>query len=149
MTKFVIVPLTRDEVCKFISEHHRHHGPPVGYKAAIGAALDGKIIGVGIVGRPVARHLDDGWTCEINRVAVAEVEERANVCSYLYGALRKLGFAMGYRRIITYTLPSEGGSSLRGAGYRLVGVRKGGSWNSKSRPRVDKHPTGQKLLWEA
>ena len=56
--------------------------------------------------------------------------------------------ALGWRRLITYTLPVESGSSLRGAGWRLVGERGGGSWSRKGRPRVDRAPTGQKWLWE-
>jgi hypothetical protein len=55
---------------------------------------------------------------------------------------------MGYRRLITYTLPEEGGASMRASGFREVGLRGGGSWSSPGRPRVDTHPTGQKLLWE-
>ena len=148
MSKFIHVPLSRKEVSKFIKEHHRHHGMTTGYKAAIGASLNGVIVGVGIIGRPVARCYDDGWTCEINRVAVMDAAQAKDACSFLYGALRRLGFAMGYRRVITYTLPSESGTSLRAAGYRLVGVRKGGSWSCPSRPRIDTHPIGQKMLWE-
>ena len=145
----IVIPITRTEMCNFIREHHRHHCPPVGFKAAIAAAKDGTVVGVGIVGRPVARHLDDGWTCEITRVAVVDGEDGRNACSFLYGALRRLGFALGYRRIITYTLPTESGASLRGAGYRQVGLRGGGSWSTPTRPRVDKAPTCQKLLWDA
>lgn len=58
---------------------------------------------------------------------------------------------MGYLRVITYSLPEEGGASLRGAGFRLVGARGGGNWNTPSRPRIDTDAMlrGQKLLWEA
>ena len=144
----IVVNINRTEMCLFIKKHHRHHKPPVGYKAAIGASQDGIVVGVGVVGRPVARHLDDGWTCEITRVAVIEGADGRNACSFLYGALRRLGFALGYRRIITYTLPTESGASLRGAGYRQVGLRGGGSWSRKARPRIDSAPTCQKLLWD-
>ena len=57
--------------------------------------------------------------------------------------------ALGYRRLITYTLNTEPGTSLRGAGWKLIGERGGGSWSVPSRPRVDKHPLQMKLLWEA
>jgi hypothetical protein len=56
--------------------------------------------------------------------------------------------AMGYRKIVTYTLASEPGTSLVAAGWKLIGERKGGTWNTPSRPRVDKHPTQKKLRWE-
>lgn len=74
-----------------------------------------------------------------------------NACSALYAAAWRVARALGYRRLITYTLPDEGGASLRGAGWRLVGARGGGNWNTPSRPRVDTavHLRGQKLLWEA
>lgn len=84
-------------------------------------------------------------TLEITRVAT---DGTKNACSALYGAARRATFALGYTRLLTYTLPEEGGSSLRAAGYRLVGEAGGGSWSRTSRPRVDMHPLQQKLRWE-
>lgn len=139
------VPIELAEANAFVALHHRHHKPTVGHRFSVGAALDGKIVGVAIVGRPVARRLQDGWTVEVNRVATDGTD---NVCSFLYGAARRAAFALGYTRIITYTLPEEGGASLRGAGFKLCGLRGGGSWSVPSRPRVDKHPLQTKLLWE-
>ncbi len=101
--------------------------------------------GVATVGRPVARLLDDGWTLEVNRVAT---DGAPNACSALYGAARRATFALGYRKLITYTLPEEGGASLRASGWKCIGLAGGGTWNSKSRPRVDKAPTQQKIRWE-
>ena len=66
----------------------------------------------------------------------------------LYRAAWRAAKAMGYRRLITYTLPEEGGGSLKGAGFKLVGERGGGKWTCKSRPRIDTHPTQTKWLWE-
>ena len=66
----------------------------------------------------------------------------------LYRAAWRAAVAMGYRRLITYTLTSETGASLRGAGFKLLGQRGGGSWNCPSRPRLDKHPTEKKFAWE-
>lgn len=139
------VPLELSEANAFVAEHHRHHLPTVGHRFSIGASLNGKIVGVAIIGRPVARMNQDGWTVEVNRVATDGTD---NACSFLYGAARKAAFALGYTRIITYTLPEEGGASLRGAGYKLLGERGGGSWSRTSRPRVDKAPLQGKLLWE-
>lgn len=67
----------------------------------------------------------------------------------LYGAAWRACRALGYRRLVTYTLPAEGGMSLRGAGWRCLGEAGGGSWNRKLRPRVDLHPTERKFRWEA
>lgn len=107
---------------------------------------NGEVRGVCIVGRPVARMLDDGWTLEVTRCCTDGAE---NACSMLYGAAARAAFAMGYKRIGTYTLPEEGGASLRAAGWRLLGEAGGGEWTRRSRPRVSKHPTLVKLRWEA
>lgn len=74
-----------------------------------------------------------------------------NACSMLYATAWKAAKALGYRRLITYTLPEEGGASLRASGWKLIGERGGGNWNVKSRPRIDtaQQLAGQKLLWEA
>lgn len=144
-----ITPINLDEANAFVAEHHRHHRPVVGAKFAV-AVSDGagQVRGVAIVGRPVARLLDDGWTLEVNRVCT---DGARNACSMLYGAAWRTSRAMGYKRLITYTLPEEGGSSLRAAGWKLVGRRGGGNWNVPSRPRIDTDSLlrGQKLLWEA
>lgn len=140
-----IIPISLDEANEFVRQHHRHHRPVVGHKFSIGATANGQVVGVAIVGRPVSRHLDDGLTLEVNRCAT---DGTRNACSMLYRASWRAASALGYRRLITYTLPSEGGASLRGAGFRCVGLRGGGSWDCASRPRVQKAPTEQKLLWD-
>lgn len=103
------------------------------------------MVGVVIVGRPVSRMRDDGATLEVTRLCT---DGTRNACSFLYGAAAKAAFALGYDRIGTYTLPSEGGASLRACGWKLIGERGGGSWSRDARPREDKAPTEQKLLWE-
>ena len=144
--KFEIVPLPLDEANAFVAQHHRHHGRVVGHKFSVGASDEhGAIRGVAIVGRPVARRLDDGLTLEVTRVATDGAKD---ACSALYGACRRATFALGYKRLVTYTLASESGVSLRASGYRLIGESPGRSWSVTSRPRVDKHPLGLKLRWE-
>lgn len=148
----VIVPISLDEANAFVATHHRHHRPAVGHKfsiAAVDLAADKpRVCGVVIVGRPVARGNDDGMTLEVTRCCT---DGTRNACSALYGAAWRAVRALGYTRLITYTLPAEGGASLRGAGWRLVGARGGGNWNTPARPRIDTaaHLRGQKLLWEA
>lgn len=141
-----LVPLDLAEANTFVAEHHRHHKPVVGHKFSLGAVLAEKIVGVVIVGRPVARMRDDGATLEVTRLCT---DGTKNACSFLYGAAARAAFALGYTRIGTYILDTEPGASLRGAGWKLIGQRGGGSWNVPSRPRVDKHPTQGKLLYEA
>lgn len=98
-----------------------------------------------IVGRPVSRVRDDGWTLEVTRCAT---DGAPNAPSMLYASAWRAARAMGYRRLGTYTLRSEAGASLRAAGWRVVGEVAGRSWSCSSRPRVDLHPTEDKLLWE-
>jgi tRNA A37 N6-isopentenylltransferase MiaA len=144
--KLELVPMTQAEAKVFVKQNHRHHGPPQGSLFQIGAAKDGRIVAVAIVGRPVSRMLDDGWTAEVTRLAS---DGTFNACSVLYAACWRAARAMGYKRLITYTLDSEPGGSLRAAGFRLVAQCAGGSWSRRERPRVDKHPTQGKFRWEA
>lgn len=134
-----------DEAAAFVSEHHRHHTPPVGHLFSIGAYEGDRLCGVVIVGRPVSRARQDGLTVEVTRLCTDGTKD---ACSFLYGAARRAALALGYRRIGTYTLASEGGQSLRGAGWRVVGEVRGRSWDTPSRRRVDRHPKADKLLWE-
>ena len=140
-------PITLSEANAFVLAHHRHHKPVPGAKFSIAVNDGGKVVGVAIVGRPVARMLDDGWTLEVNRVAT---DGTRNACSFLYGACRRACFALGYRKLITYTLPEEGGASLRAAGWKCLGERGGGSWNrpNTGRFRCDTHPLQSKMFWE-
>lgn len=141
-----VVPCRLEEANQFVAQHHRHHGPVVGHKFSLAVADDdGNVRGVAVVGRPVARMRDDGWTLEVTRLAT---DGTPNACSALYGACARAAFALGYRRIGTYTLDSEPGTNLKAAGWTLIGERGGGSWSAPSRPRVDRHPLQGKLLWE-
>lgn len=130
----------------FVMRHHRHHTPPVGHKFSIAAMLGSEMVGVVIVGRPVARRRDDGRTLEVTRLCT---NGHRNACSILYGAAARATFALGYSRIGTYILKSEPGTSLKAAGWKLIGETPGKSWSVPSRPRDDKHPIEPKLLFEA
>lgn len=144
-TRLEVCPITQAEAFAFVARHHRHHRPPAGSLFQIAVAVGEQIVGVAIAGRPVARMLDDGWTIEVIRVAT---DGTPNACSALYGACWRAARALGYRRAVTYTLPEEGGASLRGAGWRCIGSAGGGSWSRPSRPRVDLHPQQTKLRWQ-
>lgn len=141
-----LIPVTYKQACEFIKKWHRHHLPPQGWKFGVGVSNGEKLVGVITVGRPVARHLDDGFVLEVTRCCT---DGTKNAASMLYGAAWRAAKAMGYKRLITYTLEHEEGTSLVAAGWMLVYKTAGGSWNCPSRPREDNAPTGQKYLWEA
>ena len=143
--KLELVPITLREARAYVDKNHRHHGAPQGGIFAVGVAVDEEICGVAIVGRPVARKAADGWTAEVTRLCT---DGTRNAPSKLYRACWRACCAMGYRKLITYTLPKEGGASLRASGFRLIGEAGGGTWSRKVRPRIDTHPTQPKLRWE-
>ena len=147
-----ITPIDFSEANAFVAVHHRHHKPMPGIKFCVAVSDElGKVHGVAMVGRPVARNSDNGYTLEVNRCCT---DGTRNACSMLYQASWRAAKALGYIRLITYTLPAEGGASLRGAGWKLLGERGSvgkRNWNTASRPRIDtaQELVGQKLLWEA
>lgn len=143
--KLTIVPIFQDEAFAFVKGYHRHHKKPVGSVFQIAVANEFGIVGVAIVGRPNGRYQQDGFTLEVTRLCT---DGTKNACSMLYSACWRVARNMGYRKLITYILNTEPGTSLKASGWRLIGQRGGGSWSVKSRPRVDKHPIQKKLLFE-
>lgn len=129
----------------FVARFHRHHKPVVGHLFSLGAVFETNLVGVAIVGRPVAKMRDDGHTAEVTRLCT---DGTRNACSFLYGAAARAAFALGFTRIGTYVLTSETGTTLRAAGWRMIGQTKGGSWSRTGRLRDDKHPTTPKTLFE-
>lgn len=138
------VPIGLRDANAFVGVLHRHHGESRGHKFSIGAEKYDRLVGVAIIGRPVARPLDNGFNAEVTRLCT---DGTHNACSFLYGAAARAAKEMGYRKIYTYTLESEPGDSLRAAGWVREGLTAGGSWSCKSRPRDDKHPTEPKWRW--
>jgi len=134
-----VVPVTFRQASAFVVQHHRHHQPPRGCRFCLGVATEDHLAGVAMVGRPVARHFDDGT---------------ANANSALYGAAWRTARALGYRRLITYTQEGESGSSLRAAGWRIVAERPArASWAASSVTLAHlRHPVGAggvaRTLWE-
>lgn len=128
----------------FVNLYHRHLAGPVGHLFSLGCLVEGVMVGAAVVGRPVARHLDDGRTVEITRLASSGMR---NVCSKLLGAVRREAGQRGYTRVFTYTLSEESGASLKAAGYTCEGEAGGGKWSRRGRARDDRHPTGSKRRW--
>ena len=144
-----IVPLTLSAASDFVALWHRHLGRPVGGLFAVGIADADELVGAAIVGRPVARMMQDGTTAEVTRCCVSPGVR--NGCSMLYGACWRAAKALGYRRLITYTQDGETGASLRAANYRLLGERTARTgWDTPSRRRTPHGADGvQRYLWEA
>ena len=150
MSDLRLFPITRADAQDFIARHHRHNRPPAGDLFRVAVTAGDEVVGVAMVGRPVSREIQrqEPQTAELIRVCTKDGAPR-NACSMLYGAARRAAWALGYTRLITYTLKSESGASLKASGYRVIGERKGRSWNCPSRPRVDGHVIEDRLLWEA
>ncbi|WP_328689711.1 XF1762 family protein [Streptomyces phaeochromogenes] len=144
-----LVPVRLREAAAFAQDRHRHHAPPPGQIFAIFAAdEEGVLRAVAIVGRPVARHLDDGATLEVTRTCS---DGARNANSLLYGAARRAAKALGCTRLITYTQDVASGARLRGADGRVVAhrpPRRG--WHTPSRPRLTRGTECvARTLWEA
>lgn len=147
-----VVPITLREANDFVASFHRHNGRTArdGGKFAIGASDGDVLVGVAIVGNPLSATLMDGYTAEVLRVCVLPDAPR-NTCSFLYGRCWRIWQQMGGKRMVTYTLASESGASLRGAGWKVVGeVKPHKRWQGKEGGRAWQPIYGQlKLRWEA
>lgn len=139
-----IVPVTQRAAREFVAEHHRHNRPPRGSVINVGLTDGDELVGVGMAGRPVARMLQDGVTLEITRNCTTGAP---NACSMIYGALLRAAKALGYRRVITYTLASEPGSSLRAVGFVQDRTVPAQSWHRETRPRPESDAPAAKRRW--
>lgn len=140
-------PIDKTTARRFVWENHRHNEAPTPQQISFAVGLyDGdELVGVVTAGRPIARLMCDGFTLEINRTCVAGYVENAN--SRLYGAICRAAKALGYRRVITYTLQEESGASLKAAGFTRYDIdRSSRSWQEKSvaRPRQDYNLFGER-----
>ena len=147
----LIIPVFQGEAKEFVRNFHRHNKPPVGSIFCVGASDGRSLVGVVIVGRPIAKSMQDGGTLEVSRCCVRD-DAPKGTCSALYAAAWRAAKALGWRRLITYTLQSESGASLRGAGWKILAERAANDpkrWQSR-RGREWQPVVGQpKLLWEA
>jgi len=148
MTVLQLQPISFPEACEFIRKFHRHHLPPQGWRFGLAVNDGTSVVGVVTVGRPVARHLDDGLCLELTRCCT---DGTPHAASKLYAAAWRATRALGYQRLITYTLVSESGTSLRAAGWKTLyqTADRPSGWDTPSRPRVVTAPTEGKTLWEA
>lgn len=133
------------EANKFVETLHRHHKPVIGHRFSVGAEKNGKLVGVAIVGRPVARACDQKFTAEVTRLCT---DGSNNSCSFLYSLCARICSSMGFKKIQTYILETETGNSLIAAGWQMEAVTDGGSWNGNKRTgRRDDQPLCRKQRW--
>jgi hypothetical protein len=148
-SRLCVAPITITAAREWVARHHRHNQPPQGALFAVAVVdAEGQTRGVALVGRPVARALQDGRTAEVTRVCT---DGTPNACSMLYGACKRAAFALGYTRLFTYTLQEEPGSSLRASGWTADAyLRARPTWSCPSRPRTQidaERPPGPKVRW--
>lgn len=143
--KFAAQEIPFRDACALVNMHHRHHASPVGHLFS-GGVFDGEVLcGAVIAGRPVSRHLDDCKTIELTRVVS---DGTRNACSKAMGWAIREARRRGYMRVISYTLTTEDGASLRAVGFRESGTNAGGGWSRPSRAReADRHPVTPKRRW--
>lgn len=144
MVNLQAFPLKQRQANEYVQAHHRHHSAVRGDIFRIGATHDGRLVGVVMVGRPVARALDDGKTCEVLRLCT---DGTPNTCSFLYAKAARVARELGFHKIITYILDSEPGSSLKASGWIKEIDTKGRNWSCPSRPRNTAAPTCDKQRW--
>jgi hypothetical protein len=147
-----LVPISIREANRYVLHHHRHHRPTQGALFALAAELNGELVGVAIVGRPVGRGLQDGRTVEVTRVCT---DGTRNACSFLYGRCRRAAAALGYERVVTYTRQDESGASPRGAGFVQEELLAARSWADEytdaadGKPRHDRSEPFARIRWSA
>ncbi len=144
MARYLLASVSLPAANAFVGKLHRHSLPVQGHKFSLGAFAAGQLVGVAIVGRPVARGRDTGAMLEITRLCTDGSE---HACSFLYGAAARAAFALGFAGIGTYTLPEESGSSLRAVGWQRTDGRGGSSWAHRKRYRKPA-PVRVRVLWE-
>ena len=138
------VPIELKEANRFVDSLHRHHSSVHRDKFRIGCEINGKLVGVVQLARPVSRVLDNGKTIEVVRLCS---DGTPNVCSFLYAKAARIAKEMGYEKIITYILDTESGISLKASGWTKEADTIGHSWDCKSRPRNTTSPTCNKQRW--
>ena len=143
------VPLTLKDANKFVNQYHRHNKDCRGHRFSIGAIYKDELVGVAIIGRPIARKIDQKVIAEVLRNCV-KPDAPKGTCSFLYAKAIQAWQVLGGKKIITYTLETEKGSSLKAVSFKDVSktpVFKYGWTNRKNRilPETQKV---RKVRWE-
>lgn len=146
-----VIPITLKKANEFVTVYHTHNKKVVGCKFCIGVNVNNVLEAVAIVGRPVARKLDDSFTVEILRLCTKQKGIK-NLCSLLYSRSWKIWKLMGGKRIITYTLESENGASLKASGFVITGevksFKKNTGWTSRTNRKWQQIQEQKRIRWE-
>lgn len=132
---------------EFIERVHRHHKKVIGHRFSIGCYEGEKLVGVAIVGRPVARGCNFLDTVEVTRLCT---DGTKNACSFLYSAAARASKELGYRKIQTYILETENGISVEAASWKYEYTTQGGEWKgtlANGKTRKNEHPVCKKKLY--
>ena len=137
--KLEVRPISFRDAARFVAQHHVHCGPPLMHRFSFGV-WNGPwvLMGVVIVGNPVARALMGRNLVEATRVCVRRDTEpmlRDGCCSKLYSAAAQGAERAGYCKIITYLRADEGGASIKAAGWVPEADVPGRGWHSARRQR--------------
>jgi hypothetical protein len=141
-------PCELREARDFVTRVHRHHRAPRAHRFSIKATVNWHTVGVAICGRPVGRHQQDGNTLEITRLCT---DGTPNAVSFLVGVVKRAARALGWKRLISYTLIEENGASWRASGMTQTGITRGGKWSGTygdGKKRSNDHPLQEKRRWE-
>ena len=149
---FEIIPITIRAANDFVEKYHRHNKKVQGARFAVGCISNNELVAVGIVGRPVARKLDNGLTAEITRLCTMPGAPK-NACSFLYGRCWRIWQQMGGKRMITYTFEKEDGGSIRATGWRMIGATRGfgdhlKGWQTRPNREKQDNVREPKFRWE-
>jgi|TARA_B100001939_G_scaffold300634_1_gene276694 hypothetical protein len=132
--EFSCIPLTLKKANEFVEKHHRHNKKCQGHRFSLGILYYNELVGVAICGRPLARKIDQELTLEVLRVCIKEPSPK-NACSFIYGKCWSIWKKMGGKKIITYTLATESGSSMKAVGWKKVSETKpfkeGKGWTTR------------------
>ena len=145
MSSLELVAVALDVANEFVAKHHRHHYEVVGHKFSLGCLKDGELVGVAIVGRPVARMVNSNEVVEVTRLCT---DGTKNACSFLYGACARAAKALGYKKVQTYVLDTENATSLKASNWKYEALTAGGVWtHTDGKPRRNDQPQVPKQRW--
>lgn len=134
----------------FVTAHHRHCKAPRGWRFGAGIKNGSELIGVVMVGRPVARMIDASRVIEVNRLCIRTdiaADLAWNACSQLYGWAAREAKKRGFEKVITYTRQDEPGTTLKAAGWTVEHTTKGRHWDAPGRPREKQGEAIGKFRW--
>lgn len=130
--RLTIRPATLREANNFVRRWHSHNKPVKGCMFAAACETRGRdVVGVAIVGRPIAPALQDGRTIEVTRVATPglRADRRCwGAMSMLLRSVWQAAWALGVRRGVSYTRSDESGRGYEAAGWVAVATTRPEEW---------------------